>query len=149
MWEITFFPPELLLHNYTCGGYVPCCVVVNTNTIVNWKNFAKCYWRLWHITKMFFLFLSFLSNCKSNIPLKKFECYICCWARYAILSDRFSEAPIAQWLEHWSRKPGVVSSTLTGGIFPLFLHKVALLRCFSFHTQMSFIFNYNKWAINK
>jgi hypothetical protein len=27
------------------------------------------------------------------------------------------------------------------------LHKVALLRCFSFNTQMSFIFNYNKWAI--
>ena len=22
---------------------------------------------------------------------------------------------IAQWLEHWSRKPGVVSSILTGG----------------------------------
>ena len=24
-------------------------------------------------------------------------------------------ASIAQWLEHWSRKPGVVSSILTGG----------------------------------
>jgi len=30
-----FFPPELLLHNYKCGGYVPCCVTVNTHTIVN------------------------------------------------------------------------------------------------------------------
>ena len=45
------FPPELLLHNYKCGGYVP-CVTVNTHTNVNWKNSAKCYWRLWHITNM-------------------------------------------------------------------------------------------------
>jgi hypothetical protein len=53
MWDITFSPPELLLHNYKCGGvYVPCCVTVNTNTIVNWKNSTKCYWRLWHITNM-------------------------------------------------------------------------------------------------
>ena len=35
---------------------------------------------------------------------------------------RCHQAPIAQWLEHWSRKPGVVSSTLTGGrdLFCLF-----------------------------
>ena len=26
-------------------------------------------------------------------------------------------ASIAQWLEHWSCKPGVVSSILTGGLF--------------------------------
>ena len=26
-------------------------------------------------------------------------------------------ASLAQWLEHWSRKPGVVSSSLTRGIF--------------------------------
>ena len=26
-----FFPLELLLHNYKCGGYVPCCVTVNTH----------------------------------------------------------------------------------------------------------------------
>ena len=25
------------------------------------------------------------------------------------------EASLAQWIEHWSRKPGVVSSILTGG----------------------------------
>ena len=30
-----FFPPELLLHKYKCGGYVLCCVTVNTHTIVN------------------------------------------------------------------------------------------------------------------
>jgi hypothetical protein len=47
-----FSPPEILLHNYKCGGDVPCCVTVNTHTIVNWKNSAKCYWRLWHITNM-------------------------------------------------------------------------------------------------
>jgi len=49
LWGFIFFPPELLLHNYKCGGYVPCCVTVNTHTIVNWKIFAKCHWRLWHI----------------------------------------------------------------------------------------------------
>ena len=38
-----FFPPELLLHNYKCGGYVPCGVTVNTHTIVNLKNSEKCY----------------------------------------------------------------------------------------------------------
>ena len=26
-----FFPPELLLQNYKCGGYVPCCAMVNTH----------------------------------------------------------------------------------------------------------------------
>ena len=30
-----FFPPELLVHKYKCGGYVPCCATVNTHTIVN------------------------------------------------------------------------------------------------------------------
>ena len=30
--NISFFPPELLLHNNKCGGYVPCCVTVNTHT---------------------------------------------------------------------------------------------------------------------
>jgi hypothetical protein len=44
MWDISVFPPELLLHNYKCGGYVPVCVTVNTHTIVDWKNSAKCYW---------------------------------------------------------------------------------------------------------
>jgi hypothetical protein len=39
--NISFFPPELLLHNYKCGGYVPCCVTVNTHTIVNWKKFLE------------------------------------------------------------------------------------------------------------
>ena len=36
--NISFFPPELLLHSYKCSGYVPCCVTVNTHTIVNWTN---------------------------------------------------------------------------------------------------------------
>ena len=41
-WYLTceisvFFPPELLLHNCKCGGYVLCCVTVNTHLIVNWK----------------------------------------------------------------------------------------------------------------
>ena len=27
----------------------------------------------------------------------------------------YPSASIAQWIEHWSRKPGVVSSILTGG----------------------------------
>ena len=39
--EISFFPPELLLHNYNCGGCVPFCVTVNTHTIVNWKKFCE------------------------------------------------------------------------------------------------------------
>jgi hypothetical protein len=43
---------ELLLHNYKCGGYLPCCATVNTHTIVNWKKSVKCYWQLWHITNM-------------------------------------------------------------------------------------------------
>jgi hypothetical protein len=46
-----FFSPEILLHNYKCGGCIPCCVTANTHTIVNWKNFAKCHWRLWHINQ--------------------------------------------------------------------------------------------------
>jgi hypothetical protein len=33
--NISFFPPEQLLHNYKCSGYVPCYVTVNTHTIVN------------------------------------------------------------------------------------------------------------------
>ena len=43
MWKYQFFPAEPLLHNYKCGGYVPCCVTVNTHTIVNWKNSATEY----------------------------------------------------------------------------------------------------------
>jgi hypothetical protein len=50
--NISFFPPELLLHNYKCGGYVPCCVTVNTHTIVIWKHSTKCHWRPWHIANM-------------------------------------------------------------------------------------------------
>ena len=30
-----FFPAGTTLNNYKCGGYVPCCVTVNTHTIVN------------------------------------------------------------------------------------------------------------------
>ena len=41
--NISFFPPELLLHNYKCSGYVPCCVTVNAHAIVNGKNSAKCH----------------------------------------------------------------------------------------------------------
>jgi hypothetical protein len=39
--NISFFPPELLLHNYKCSGYVPCCVIVNTHAIVNWKKIRE------------------------------------------------------------------------------------------------------------
>ena len=39
--NIRFFPPKLLLHSYKCGGYVPCCVTVNTHTIVNWKKIRE------------------------------------------------------------------------------------------------------------
>ena len=38
-------------------------------------------------------------------------------------------ASIAQWLEHWSRKPGVVSSTLTGGNL-LLRHTHVVVLCF-------------------
>jgi hypothetical protein len=30
-----FFHAGTTLNNYKCGGYVPCCVTVNTHTIVN------------------------------------------------------------------------------------------------------------------
>ena len=33
--NIILFPPELLLHNYKCDGYVPCCATVKAHTIVN------------------------------------------------------------------------------------------------------------------
>ena len=39
--NISFLPQELLLHNYKCSGDVPCCVTVNTHTIVNWKKIRK------------------------------------------------------------------------------------------------------------
>jgi hypothetical protein len=39
----SFLPPELLVHNYKCSGYVPCCVTVNTHAIVNRKNSVKCH----------------------------------------------------------------------------------------------------------
>jgi hypothetical protein len=39
--NIKFFPPQLLLHSYRCSGYVPCCVTVNTHTIVSWKKFRE------------------------------------------------------------------------------------------------------------
>jgi hypothetical protein len=32
MWDISYFLPELLLRYYKCGGYVPCCVTLNTHT---------------------------------------------------------------------------------------------------------------------
>ena len=32
-----------------------------------------------------------------------------------IFHQMLTIASIAQWIEHWSRKPGVVSSILTGG----------------------------------
>ena len=35
--NISFFWLELLLHNYMCGGYVRCCVTVNT------QKSAKCH----------------------------------------------------------------------------------------------------------
>ncbi|GIZ03872.1 hypothetical protein CEXT_376971 [Caerostris extrusa] len=42
------------------------------------------------------------------------------WSRKPGVMIRYGgftqQAIIAQWLEHWSRKPGVVSSTLTDGL---------------------------------
>ena len=38
--------------------------------------------------------------------------------------SNFASASIAQWLEHWSCKPGVVSSILTGGFFVYLIHFV-------------------------
>ncbi|GIX75430.1 hypothetical protein CDAR_612041 [Caerostris darwini] len=42
------------------------------------------------------------------------------WSRKPGVMVRYGgftqQAIIAQWLEHWSRKPGVVSSTLTDGL---------------------------------
>ena len=35
--------------------------------------------------------------------------------------DFLYNASIAQWLEHWSCKPGVVSSILTGGLFFVYM----------------------------
>jgi hypothetical protein len=36
-----FFSTGTTLQNCKCGGYVPCCVTVNTHTIVNWKKFRE------------------------------------------------------------------------------------------------------------
>jgi hypothetical protein len=36
-----FFPAGTTLQNCKCGGYVPCCVTLNTHTIVNWKKFRE------------------------------------------------------------------------------------------------------------
>jgi hypothetical protein len=35
-----YFPSELLLRNYRCGGYVS-CVTMNTQSIVNCKNIQR------------------------------------------------------------------------------------------------------------
>ena len=42
-----------------------------------------------------------------------FDTYALCM-KYNLVTDM--TASIAQWLEHWSCKPGVVSSILTGGL---------------------------------
>jgi hypothetical protein len=39
--NISCFPPELLLHNYKCSGYVPGCATVNTHTLVSWKEIRE------------------------------------------------------------------------------------------------------------
>ena len=36
-----------------------------------------------------------------------------------ISDKKIAAASIAQWLEHWSCKPGVRSSTLRGGLCPI------------------------------
>ena len=39
--EISVFPVGTTWQNCKCGGYVPCCVTVNTHTIVSWKQFRE------------------------------------------------------------------------------------------------------------
>jgi hypothetical protein len=47
---------ELFLQNYKCGGYVPCCVTVNTHAIVNWTNSRNVSYIL------FLLFVYFIAR---------------------------------------------------------------------------------------
>ena len=85
--NISFFPPELLLHNCKCGGYVPCCATVNTHTIVSWKkcremslmtlthNQHDVMWRLpvWNVK-----IIRYLASCTlqfwSNLTKISFQC---------------------------------------------------------------------------
>ena len=41
------------------------------------------------------------------------------WAVHIRWQSHLASASIAQWLEHWSCKPGVVSSILTGGFLQI------------------------------
>jgi hypothetical protein len=75
-----FFSPELLLHNYKCGGCIPCGVTVNTHTIVNWKNSAKCYRSIstiFHLSSkilhQLLLELCLCSNARNKIFWKTFQ----------------------------------------------------------------------------
>ena len=86
-----FFAPEPLLHNYKCGCYVPCCVTVNTHSIVSWKKIREMsltttlthnqhdvidvMWRLpiWNVK-----IIRYLASCPlqfwSNISKISFQC---------------------------------------------------------------------------
>jgi hypothetical protein len=65
MWDISFFSPELLLLNYKCLiGYITCCVMVNTHTIVKWKNMFSYIFHI-HVKPLMLIKISwshFLSN---------------------------------------------------------------------------------------
>ena len=63
---------------------------------------------------------------RPRIRFPNFLCFVICndWSRQAVW------ASIAQWLEHWSCKPGVVSSILTGGymFYPSSKHCLKVFR---------------------
>ena len=65
-----------------------------------------------------------------------------------LLLNHPSRASLAQRLEHWSRKPGVVSSILTGGMTPQFFiikrnekHQSTVLQQISWHYKTEKIVN--------
>ena len=48
----------------------------------------------------------------------------------SVYFDKGKHARVAQWLEHWSSKPGVVSSILSSGINITFFLPVSRFRFF-------------------
>jgi hypothetical protein len=73
MWDISFFPPELLLHNYKCGGYVPCYAMVNKHTIVNWKQCLLNRLSKFLIYYFLYLYISFHAYKSTSNDTKGFN----------------------------------------------------------------------------
>ena len=67
-------------------------------------------------------------------------------------SSKMTAASIAQGLEHWSCKPGVVSSNLTGGYFffvnQLYFIKMNLLKFFfiKYYDQKFFVIMFDLYS---